>query len=78
MMNGSVNSSRMGFRTALNRLSSKTTTIRVVPSEQEIPGTSFVARITPSASTSHLTSNWVIRGGKRLTAEFSATGSFGQ
>jgi hypothetical protein len=37
-----------------------------------------VARITPSASTSHLTSNWVIRGGKRLTAEFSATGSFGQ
>ena len=61
IMNGSVNSSRIGFRMTLNRLNNTTTTNKVVPSEQEMPGTSFVARVTPTASTNQRVSNWIMR-----------------
>src|SRR5688572_29247546 len=59
-MNGSVNSTSNGFRIALKKLSSNTTAINVPPLSHSIPGTIFVASITPSASTSQRKSNCVI------------------
>ena len=51
-MNGRVNNTNSGFRIALKKLNSNTTTSRVVWSSQWMPGISLVAMVTPSASTS--------------------------
>ena len=56
-MNGSVNNNNSGFRIRLRKLSSTTTANNVDPSAHVMPGTIFVASITPSASTSQRTSN---------------------
>ena len=48
-MNGKVNKTSSGLRTALSKLSTRTTTTNVLPSSQWMPGTNFVASITPIA-----------------------------
>ena len=62
-MNGSVNSRSSGRSTALNRLSSTTTTTSVEPPSQRMPGTIRVAISTPSARISHRASKFRMEGG---------------
>lgn len=52
---GRLNNTNSGRSTALKKLNSTTTVISVRPSSQRTPETSRVARVTPSARTSHLT-----------------------
>ena len=56
-MNGNVNNTSSGFRIALKKLNSSTTTISVCVLSQVMPLTSLVASVTPMASTSQRTSN---------------------
>ena len=52
-MNGNVNNTSTGLMIALKKFSNSTTTINVAVLSQEMPSTSFVASVTPSAITTH-------------------------